>query len=374
MRQESHCQDSVSEAAALEQPSGGRRAAARPRVLPYPHIPLPVSQRSRQSTTVALIPHPAMVMAPLAALVAVLGVLAIIPSSNGEYLAPLVAADCPTKDLGVCCYVLQTCTGTGHDDSGCKSAAEAILETAAPGGINNANVPAADYGCSNGQCLLALNSALYACSAIYDAAACTACEPVFGENLRGVECSVPIGITDGCCYLQGGSDSNVTSNPDAFQGCTTNADCNDALYSNVVTSSCVNGGCFYISSDSICDSSFNPCDQIPAQLLDMEIKETCSALASASPGATIPDPFPAGAPSYLGSNYPGSPSAPGPSTQPAEPPAVPASPPISPPAPPAALPPAPPTVLPTAPPPMITAVPTAKPAAPPPGGVLTHEP
>jgi len=231
-------------------------------------------------------------LAPLPASIALLGLLGVfilLPSSAGQTLAPLFVQDCPTKDEGVCCYVLQSCTGHGQADASCNIAAEAQITASLLGGTNNGAVSIGRWGCYGGKCLLALNSALSACSALYSAEACTACEPVYGRNPRGLECSVPIGFYDGCCYLQAGNRNSY-----GFQGCHRNADCDASLYSDVVTTTgtCIDGGCFYIS-DSVCDSSFNPCG-----LLDYEetaIHKTCNLLANAAPGASIPNYFPPGA-------------------------------------------------------------------------------
>ena len=142
----------------------------------------------------------------------------------------------------MCCYILQSCSGSGQQDTSCDNAASGVANLASLGGTNNGNVPVGRSGCSNGNCLLALNSALYACSIIQDAAACTACEPVFGQSLRGAECAVSLGAFEGgCCYAQ---DADPTR-PNAFQGCNTNDDCDGSLYSgisiNVVSATCVQG-------------------------------------------------------------------------------------------------------------------------------------
>ena len=99
-----------------------------------------------------------MFLAPLPlALLGMLSIAVTMPSvngQNGELGTPYNDQVCPTKDVGVCCYILQSCSGSSQQDTSCDNAANGVANLASLGGTNNGNVPVGRSGCSNGNCLL----------------------------------------------------------------------------------------------------------------------------------------------------------------------------------------------------------------------------
>ena len=233
------------------------------------------------------------------ALLGLLSMLASLWTVHGNY-TPMISQVCATKDFGVCCYILQSCDGSGSAEANCNSAASMSTELSRLTGVNNGSVPMVRSACNGGDCLLALDSQLFACSLDYDEQACAACEPVFGQATRGLECSVPLGILDACCYVQINDPRTGSS---GFQGCKTNADCDTSLYSSVGTYECIDEACFYISGDLVCDYSFNQCSDFQATAPDLaaNVKNTCNALYNGNPDAA----------SFFPASAPGSPDTPG---------------------------------------------------------------
>ena len=199
---------------------------------------------------------------------------------------------CATKDAGVCCYDLGSCTGP--DDANCNELTLQLTGNvvAAGGGMNNGNVDFTQQsGCYNGACLFVLNSDLAACSLTSVQEACAVCEPMFGTNLQGTECAYQFGGTDvGCCYLQAGGLA-----ADGFQGCKTIDDCDGGFSaSSLISTYCIDGGCFYYTNEVACDTSFNDCQIWPYD--EMDVIKTCDEIKMAPPGAPVRILFPATAP------------------------------------------------------------------------------
>lgn len=210
----------------------------------------------------------------------VLAVPSLVGGQPGVIFEPNVP-QCETKDAGVCCYHLGSCSGP--NDANCNAMIMAVDSTVAPSGTNNPSVPFAQSGCFNGACLYVLNSILVACSTTSTAAACAVCDPAFGASLRGYDCAHGF---DGCCYV-------LTSglNPKGFQGCSTNGDCTASAtdFGDTLSYACIAGACFFVTDDGLCNPAFNACS-------NSKIIDTCDAISNASPGAPISNFFPATAP------------------------------------------------------------------------------
>ena len=241
---------------------------------------------------------PSAIFAPLS--LAILGVLSV-SSVHGQAGIASVYPQCATKDQGVCCLVLGSCTG--QDDPSCDIKAMGEVQATLLAPSANTNAPTEQHGCYGGVCLLALNAATTSCSLTYAANACAVCEPVYGKNPRGALCSYQTG--GNCCYLQAGG-----TNPDGFQGCKSDADCLSLSsgFPDLIVYQCIEQICFFYTGGNLCNSNFEACDTVAFE--NTAIHKTCNALANDATGSPVPDFFPSAAPA------PGVAPAPGPETPP----------------------------------------------------------
>ncbi len=103
---------------------------------------------------------------------------------------------CPTTVAGKCCQVIGTCDSSRgvQGDECCNSRAESFVMFAFSRRLITGGD--AQYGCYNGNCLLAWSSGI-PCS--MDTSGCDVCAPVFGQGVRS--CSYSSEWTSYGCYV-----------------------------------------------------------------------------------------------------------------------------------------------------------------------------